>query len=201
MAAGVGPGQQWLTAGLRPRDEVGPFRLTSLPPALAPRLPSRGALCSPLLKLMDRWCGEEEGIQQANTDICCFDRDPCWPSLSRETPIISLSPDSCCPLNLLLSYSLHPAKSFVLLLLACRICALSGGFAQLSAHRRGAWQIQSLLTSLPCPSFKMNKQIEPGGGKARSRLATGNFLYFECWNWTLRGLVPDHWRALKRGRI
>lgn len=56
---------------------------------------------------------EEDGIERGSTDS---DSDPSWPSLSRDTPIISVSPDSFCPLNLPLSYSLHPAKCIVLLL-------------------------------------------------------------------------------------
>lgn len=35
------------------------------------------------------------GLNRAALISACFDSDPRWPSLSRETPIISFSPNSC----------------------------------------------------------------------------------------------------------
>lgn len=200
MAAGVGPGQQWLTAGFRPCDEVRPLCLTPLPPALPSLLPSQQcAPWSPLPKLMDNGVGIEGG----SIDICCFDTDPCWPSLSRATPIISFSPDSCWPLNLLLSYSRHPPKSIVLLPLPLWSCMHLVDLHSYPPTAEIPGKPESLNLSPPFPLLRWANKQKKQRGQSSSNifLAMGNFLYLKRWNWTLRGRVPDHWRALKRGRI
>jgi len=166
----TGGGQQWLTAGFRPCDEVRPLCLTSsalCTPGVPPCTP-----CSPLFELDDegmRGWGEA-GSKQGGVDGCCFDSDPWRPSLSRGTLIISLSPDSCCPLNVHLSYTspltpLHPVKAVVLLLLLFRV-----GLHLVDSQSclRGLVN-QSRLTSVPY--FEM---CEQGVGTVENGCIFGN---------------------------
>lgn len=124
---------------------------------------------------------EEEGIEQGSTDS---DSDPSWPSLSRDT-----LPSFLSPLTLSALLICHCPTLFIqqsVLFYSCLpgpvciwwICTVVRPQPRCLAS-------QSLLTSLPCPSFKMNKQKQWGQLSLDLFLAMGNFLYFESLNGAL----------------
>lgn len=196
MAAGVGLGQQWLTARFRPCDEVRPLCLTPLPPALPCLLPSRSV---PRVFLwLNEWIvvGRRRGLNKAALIVTVIPLG----HHSAETLPSFLSPLTLsallichCPTLFIqqsvLFYSYLPGP--VCIWWICRVVR-----PQLRCLAN-----QSLLTSLPCPSFKMNKQKQWGQLSLDLFLAMGNFRHFKSLNWTLWGIVPVHRRAVKRGRM
>lgn len=199
MAAGVGPGQQWLTAGFRSCDEVRPPCLTPLPPMLPFLLPSYSVHCVTLC--LSWWIGAwggGGGLNRATMISAVLTLIPVGHHSAEKLPS---SPSPMTPVAVLIcscAAPLHPATSIVLLPLRFSViwCNCTVVHPQLRCLAN-----QSLLTSVSCASFKMNKQKEWGQLSPDIFLATGNFLYFERWNWILQSLVPDHWKGLRRWRI
>lgn len=160
MAAGVGPGQQWLTAGFRPCDEVRPLRLTPLPPALPLLPPSHSVPRVPLC--LSWWIGVWRGGGGLNKTALISAVLTVIPVGHHSAEKLPSSPPLLTPVALLICCCSTPFIQQSLLFysfsLSGSVCI--GWICKVVRPQLRFQANQSPLTSVPCPSFKMNKQKE-----------------------------------------